>query len=295
MTKDSGNAQVKRETFVHIHVPKTAGWMFMDILRQNFGIDFKQAYSPSSYEYISKKGVEWCLRHYRYRCYTSHNWRLSSLPALKQHRIVAISFVRDPVERCLSGYFYGRNISETGAWNPVKQLILTEYLEESLYGEEFKRIPYDVPQEEFIRGDWAPMPFQQFLHPDFGIYHLFPTERFDDAMLCLEALYPNDFKDCSYGSRSNVSKRDQKVTDKDLELIEQLPGIKKDRELCTFATEYLDNLLTEIFGSGDRLEIARANFKYRCEQKRNLAKDANNGRLSLTGRMKKAINILLRG
>ncbi|MFO7606140.1 MAG: hypothetical protein R6W72_07570 [Desulfurivibrionaceae bacterium] len=287
------NPDTKRRTYFNIHVPKTAGWLLWDILKINFGKDLKNAYTPTSYEYFRPESVEWLLRQYRFRCYTSHGYRLSSLPTIPGHELIAFSFIRDPVNKFLSSYFYCRGIPETGEWHPSKQLFLPEFLDRLINDPEFSRLPLDVSQEEFIRGSLKPLPFKDLLKLDFGTFHIFPTERFDDAMLCLEALYPEDFRDCSYGKRANASKKDQEVTSQDIEMIERLPWIEKDRELHKFAFEYLDNLLKTIYMSDDALEQARNDFKFRCEMKKKKEMKEGSTRLPLMKRIKSAARILL--
>lgn len=248
--------------------------MFWDLLKRNFGGNLKADYPSPGYHFFPPSAVEWSLRQFRYTCYTSHNYRLSSLPALDDHEIVAISFTRDPVSKFLSNYFYSRQRPETGPWYPSKHLDLTEFLRRLLDEPEFSRLPLDVSQAEFLRGDLPAGPLPALLEQPFGPVHLFPAERFDDALICLERLYPTDFTDCSYGERANTSHRDQTVTQQHLDMIERLPWIAADRDLNRFSHECLDECLAGAFGGDGELEAAREDFTRRCRERSSAAAEA---------------------
>ena len=283
-----------RNTFFHIHVPKAAGWMFWDILKQNFGNKLQADYPSPSYEYFPPEGIEWSLRQYRYTCYTSHAIRLSSIPVLSDHRMVATSFTRDPVEKFISYYFYCRMRPETGPWHPSKTLNLGQFLDAMLNDPEFSRLPLDVSQEAFIRGSQPSQSLESLVQQDFGAYHLFPTERFDDALICLEKLYPEDFRDCSYGARSNKSKKDQEVTPVDIGKIEQLPWIAKDRALHAFAHSQIDVLISKIFPDEVNLSDAREDFAERCHRRQEV-KAQQHSKQSLSQRLRSAARIIIKG
>lgn len=283
-----------RKTFFHIHVPKTAGWMFWDILEQNFKGLMKADYPSPSFEYFAPEGIEWALRQYRYTCYTSHAIRLSSIPVLSNHQMVACSFVRDPVKRILSSYFYCRMIPETGSWHPSKTMYLNEFLDAMLNDPEYTRLPLDISQEAYIRGSQPSRSLESIVKQDFGKYHLFPTERFDDALICLEKLYPDEFRDCSYGERSNTSKKDQEVTTEDLDKIEQLPWIAKDRALHAFAHEQINSLMEELFPDEVSVAAAREDFAERCKSKREAKPDFQN-KAPISRRIRSAVQTIFKG
>ncbi len=290
---------MKRTTFIHIHTPKTAGWMFWNILKSNFGPDLKADYPSPSYHVFPQEALEWALRQYRYTCYTSHNYRLSSIPEQKDHKIVVISFARDPVRKFLSYYFYCRERPETGPWHPTKTLRLPEFLEELLSTPEFCALPLDTSQSGFLRGNMPPAAPETIVERGFGPVHVFPTERFDDALICLERLYPEQFRDCSYAARANQSVRDQSVTAADYQKIESLPWIGDDRELHRFSFKYLDALLAEVFPDSGCLQSARDDFNYRCAKRK--AADAGHGsaaghhRMPLRRRIAAAARMLVKG
>jgi hypothetical protein len=285
---------VKRETFFHIHNPKTGGVSFREILQNNFGKNLKSDYPAPSYYYFSREAVEWALRMYCYTCYTSHNYRLSSIPKLADHKIYAISFTRDPIDRVVSSYFHARELITTGHWHPAKKMLLKDFLDRLLNDRSFNRLPLYVSQEEFVCGDLHVGQPSDIIQQPFGVAHLFPLERFDDAMICLEALYPVYFKDCSYAVCLNKSFRDQKIDTEIIKMIERLPWIERDRELHRFSRQYLDRLLEELFPGKETLERARSDFRKRCEDRKE-AFGKTTAKMPIEKRLKRAARILIRG
>ncbi len=261
-------SDTSKTIFFNIHVPKTAGWMFWNILEANFGNNLKGAYFPAQYEITSPEGVEWMLRQYdRFTCYTSHCFRLSSMPILNGHEIVAFSFIRNPIERFLSHYFYTRASANPADGFPTKKYNLDQFVDQLLEDRHHWRPPLDVPQDEFIRGHLAESDFAQYLSLGFGTYHLFATEYFDEAMILLENMYPDSFKDCSYGAKVNQSKRDQEVTPEILRKIARLPWIERDSRLHDFSMQYSEDLVKKVFNTPEEFKSARDNWLRRCRQK----------------------------
>jgi hypothetical protein len=286
----------KRETFFYIHNHKTGGVTFRaEILKNNFGQKLKSEYpAPSYYYYYSKEAVEWTLRTLCYTCYASHSYRLSSIPKLADHKIYAISFTREPIDIFLSTYFHFRSKDTISPWHPTKKMLLKEFLHRFLNDRSFNRLPLYVSQEEFICGDLHMGQPSDIIKQPFGVFHLFPLERFDDAMICLEALYPAYFKDCSYAMRLNKLFRDQKIDTEIIKMIEQLPWIERDRELHKFSQQYLDRLLEGLFPGKETLERARSDFRKRCEDRKE-AFGKTTAKMPIEKRLKRAARILIRG
>jgi len=269
--------------------------MFWEILKTNFEGRLKADYPAPSYHVFPQEAVIWSLRQYRYTAYTSHNYRLSSLPVLEDHELVAISFTRDPVQKFFSSYFYCRGQPETNIEHPSKLLTLSEYVNHILGNPErkFDIEPIDMSQEAFLRGDRPPSSAEELFRQDFGPVYFFPSERFNDAMIVLERLYEDEFRDCSYAVRVNESIKDQSISTEDRELVTQLPWIESDRALHSASGVYLDRLLGKLFGDAKELSEARQNFERRCEDRR-LA-DGQEDRLAFPQRLRRAIQILVAG
>lgn len=244
--------------------------MFWDILKQNFGAQLQADYPSPSFHCFPSSAVEWSLRQYNYRCYTSHNYRFSSLEGLSNYDITAFFFVRDPISRYLSSYFFARGLEKINPSHPSKRLCVEKYFEFLLSENKNTLTPLDVSQYAFLLGDTPNVEFKEVLRNKSFDLQIFPTERFDDAMLCLERLYPADFKDCSYYRRVNQSIWDQEVTDKVRSLILQLPLIEEDKRLHQYSLTHLDDTLSSVFPSIESLDEARSSYKARCLQKESI-------------------------
>ncbi|XOV91169.1 MAG: hypothetical protein ACFHWX_13260 [Bacteroidota bacterium] len=286
-----------RKLFFHIHVPKTGGTTFWQILKSNFEIlsaDYSTGGLPDKY---SQDQMGKILYLWRSDCFTAHNYSISNLPFERYPNLRAFSFVRSPVEKVISSYYFLRGRRATPDWHLSRRMMLKDIL--STYQDGYSDpLLFDGPQTDFIIGDSKSTLELVEKYIEAKQFHLFPMERFDDAMICLEKLYPQDFKDCSYGNRSNVSKRDQEVTDEIISRIEQLPWIEKDRNLHELSIQYLDSLIVELFPDKQDLEKARSDFQLRCEAKKaslENKKSATIKKLSFTQRVKSAGRILLKG
>lgn len=153
---------------------------------------------------------------------------------------------------------------------------------------------FDSSQVDFISGKQAAELEPIITLTESGRYHLFPSERFDDAMICLEALYPDDFGDCSYGARSNESKKDQDVTPETMERVEQLPWIQKDRELNAYSHRYLDKLVSQLFPEEGQIEEARRDFRRRCDDRKPM-EEVIPKVLTLKSRLRRAAKFIVKG
>lgn len=120
--------------FVNIHIPKCGGTTFTSILKSNFRdsfIDGRSVLSDRVFKY-SAEDVSSVFRQFPcFRCFSDH--KLSVELPWDQFDITAICFVRDPVERFLSHYFYTRQESKTCFDVEAKSLDLKDYIEEVLH------------------------------------------------------------------------------------------------------------------------------------------------------------------
>ena len=104
--------------FVFAHNPKTAGTTFRFILRRNFGERYLDIYTPLLRKLfgvdrvtpvtrlLSNKELIHVINQYgNIECMGSHSFRFPNSFA----DFLIMIFLRDPVERVLSEYFYFRN------------------------------------------------------------------------------------------------------------------------------------------------------------------------------------------
>jgi hypothetical protein len=258
-----GNTEMNRYLFCHI--PKTAGTMFTSILRRNFGGAFLRDnlfYADIRYEPRHVQDAFLVLSH---RCFASHALRATSYPTEVLDPVVAMSFIRSPVEHAVSGYFDLRN-RVAGPHHPVTQMSLSELTENwraSGFGKEYA---YTFSQFEWLYPQVADKRSRLETDLAAGRLLLFPTLFLDDALIYLETAFGEDFRDCSYGVRENVSTKDHDLSAADIESVESLPWIEENRWLFDRASEFLHDSLLGALGSEAAIEDSRRHFENRCRE-----------------------------
>ena len=275
MSNDPGSVGPRR-VFVHVHVPKNAGTSFDKVLHRNFRGAFARDYNlveTLDTRYTAADFGRVLDLHPFLRAYASH--RISAdLPYDRPDaHLVALAFVRDPVDRFLSHYFFAR--TSPSAYSPLAQRVtLPEYIRLAEKGEihgpaETVHTTYATSQTAFLAGERGPAGVAK-LAPLVAADRLLllPTERFDDACLLLEALFPEDFTDCSYPGRMNVSRQDQDVTPDDRDAIRDL--VADDYEVLQLAREAFDQRFRALFPEGGR-NWQRTKHSLRCRARASIA------------------------
>jgi hypothetical protein len=285
--------------YLFLHAPKTAGTTMSGIMRRQFGDLFHQenpfygqlAYEPWMLDHIFSVHPQTALQ--------SHYLRSASVPLCSRYNYRAFTFVRDPVEIVPSGYFDARN-RVAGPGHLSRQLGLADALRHMLAHE--CAITESIAQSQ-VSWQFCELSNQRSVEELFKEYasriDYFPTERFDDAMICLEKLYPEELGDCSYEARMNRAERDQEVDRETLELIEQLPWMDRDRHLHSLAVAHIDELLARFFSQPGELDAYRDGFRRRCDQRCVSspfpAAKAQPQRMSLKRRIRVAARVLVKG
>ena len=264
MDKSRGNK------FIFIHVPKTAGSMFRNIVNQNFGKEAKEDSTLYSEMTYSMEQIDRLFYLYPFRFFLGHTFCLKSSLLAQNGQINLIAFVRNPVEKALSAYYYLRNREMTNSDHPVKQktfVEMVEYVSEMKY---FDSFDLDSSQLDWLVGQKDAEISQVEAAISSKRLFLFPTDKFDLACVMLERLFPEDFKDCSYQTRINVSSKDKEIKEAELRAAETLPWIEKDKRLHNLALGNLDTLSAESFLSENQLNKELEGFRERCNQKKKL-------------------------
>ncbi len=250
--------------FLFLHIPKTAGSTFSAVLCRNFGkLFYRDAlfYADTCYE-------PWQVRHALsirpHLCWASHALRATSLPHDQTGRLRAIVFVRSPISHAISGYLDMR-----GRVGDAQHVAVRYSLEE--VSRRWREKDYNKL--------WTGYTFSQFewLYPQIedkmemlrndlkiGRLMIFPTEKINDALLFLERIFPDYFKDCRYPYHKNISPRDYHVDEKDTKEVRLLPWMSLDQSLHEEAHQYLDKRLGEAFPDRRALPEARKDFAQRC-------------------------------
>ncbi|MBF0371305.1 MAG: sulfotransferase family 2 domain-containing protein [Magnetococcales bacterium] len=262
-----------RTVYVQVHNPKSGGTTFHNIMRHNLGGGhFRYDSQLVPRQDGSAEAFGALLDHYPWLAgYSSHRFSLDLPYDRPDTRIVAITFVRDPVERFLSHYHFNR--TGRGALDlQAKEWPLSDYITRVLE----EKIPpnhdnahtrFRLSQLDFLAGNRSLAALDQVQSLlERGDLLAFPLERFDEACLVLEKRFADDFSDCSYVPRNVVKKTDKQASESDRQRIRaHLP--ESDFKLHGLVHTWLDQALEGAFPGGEGLEGALQGFRERCQRK----------------------------
>ena len=249
-------------TWLHVHVPKAGGSTLRHLMRRTFGDAFYNAASLLETKQYSRVDVREIVRcHPQYKCISDHKFSLDLPYDSSFVNVRAFSYVRDPVDRFISRYFFHRHFEEVNCIAQrmsFREFANAELVEQHVHPQTNSQIHFltcgrSTEDLSLIENSLAT-----------GRAYLFPIERFDESCICLETLYPESFPDLSY-VRTNVSKRDAKISDSERKLV--LRYLKIDQPVCDLAEDFLNQTLTSAFDSVEQRQAALADFKHRCSRR----------------------------
>lgn len=261
-TDPKNHQEVKRQCWLHVHVPKAGGSTLRQLMNRNFGDGFYNSNSLLETKQYSQADVSEIIRcHPWVKCMSDHKLSLD-LPYQHEHAdVFAVSYVRDPIERFISRYFFHRHFEEVNCI--AQRLSFREFANAELVEQQVH--PQTNSQTYFLNGGTS---FEDRTIIDqalaTGKAFLFPIERFDESCICLEQLFPTVFADLSY-VRANVSKKDAEISAEDRELVRRYLNL--DYPLFEQANQFLDMTLERAFATQDLRESALAMFKDRCSRR----------------------------
>jgi len=238
------------------HIPKCGGKTFNSILLRNFTTAYYREESlDATYKYPAARIKEILQRRFTLRAVSSHRLTFDLPWAATTRPILGLTFVRDPVERTLSEYFFQRQ--HPGIATPAKSLSADDYVA--------RHLPRIKNFQSVFLGSGRPASVAavtQLL--DQGWAHVFPLERFEEAMLCLERAYPADFRDASFKIHNQAS-RDAGVLPSTREII--LAHSPLDLALVALAHRHLDQFLDRLMPSVESRQSALAGLRRRNAQR----------------------------
>ena len=253
-----------RKIFINIHIPKTGGSTFIDMLARNFGRQgFGKGFCDDrglldDYQQDARQ-IEKVLAAYpEITCYSTHRLSLD----LPYHRedwdLQPLTLIREPVGRFTSHYFFHRH--HTNIIPQAKEMGIGEYTDWALaHG---NQPMYIGGQTRFLTGTVGPEAIrlvEEYIRTRKLL--LLPLHRFDEVCVMLERSFPHRFRDCTY-IITNVSKKDQKLDGEQLERIKSHVG--SDADLLTIAERQLDDRLAGLFRSAHDRALALEEFRERC-------------------------------
>lgn len=244
-----------------VHVPKAGGSTFVSLLQRNLKNRLYSYYGLwDKYMFAPDDITGMCTAYPEYLSISSHRFSLHLPWDNEDLNIHAIAFVRDPVKRLLSWYFFNQQLAKSGRskfYEPID-----DFFDRVLDGSVNNQ--WENSQFSFLsRYDHSSLSFERIQSlSDSGRLLLAPLDRFDDACVLLEQVYPQLLVDMSYGSKKNISEWNQPITD---ELIVKINKANQlDANLYALSHKLLDQRLYEHLGKGTHFTNLVTDYNTRC-------------------------------
>ena len=262
MTETQTQSSPLRQAWLHVHVPKAGGSTLRQLMNRNFGDNYYNSNSLLETKQYTREDVSEIVRcHPWVRCMSDHNLSLDLPWDHAEASVFGLAYVREPVERFISRYFFHRHFEEVNCI--AQRMSFREFANAELVDQYVH--PQTNSQIYFLNGGRGNDDMSVIEHAlSTGRGFLFPIERFDESCICLERLYPTVFSDLSY-VMANVSKKDAEITETERQFAHRY--LKEDAVVFARSHQFLDQTLARAFRSVDDRESALAEFKDRCSRR----------------------------
>ncbi len=247
-----------RTVWFHVHVPKAGGSTLRQLMNRSFGKGYYNSVSLlESKQYTCGDVRSIASSQTWLGCMSDHKLSLDLPFDFEEANVQALAFVRDPVDRYVSRYFYHRKAEIDCA---AKTTEFREFIDYELVQGHVE--PQVMSQLHFLTLGRAKddLTFiQEKLTTDQIC--LYPVERFDEAAVCLEQRFADTFRDLSYVP-VNQARRDRQVAEEDLDLVRE--KVAGDIPLHQLANQRLEDEIDRLFSSRYEFEFALRDYKARC-------------------------------
>lgn len=251
-----------RSVWLHVHVPKAGGSTLRQLMNRNFGDGYYNSRSLLETKQYTRSDVSEIVRcHPWVTCLSDHKLSLDLPFGHPDATVYALAYVRDPVERFISRYFFHRHFEEVNCI--AQRMSFREFANAELV--EQYADPQTNSQIYFLNGGISfddMTVIKQAIQTQRAF--LFPIERFDESCIALEKLFPDAHQDLSYVS-INVSNRDAHVSEEDRQFVRRY--LKTDYPVCELANQQLDAWMAKAFASVGERDAAMEDFQDRCSRR----------------------------
>jgi len=257
-------SKVRPLKLIFCHIPKSGGTTMGQILERNFGPAFYPYYGLWDRYMFSAEDVEgMCGMHPHFTCMASHLFSLSLPYQSDRFDFRALSFVRDPVDRALSLYFYNFRLArENPGFEPPQDIesffapILDTQSDGRFFDAQWQFLTHGL-KSTFSMSDLEGLMMERKVL-------LAPVDCFDDACLLLEKRFPESIRNAAYGKSRNQSSRNANVPPQLLARLQEVN--QRDRELHEKVSSLFARLVAEEIGGEEELKNARSLFAQRCKR-----------------------------
>ena len=214
--------------FIHIHIPKCGGSTIYDYLKFNFNRNvFRTTGILNNYTY-DKNQISEIIRSFpNVKCISGHKISLDLPFDDPQNNIIAITWIRNPVDRFISHYFYHRN--HTNIVPQAKQMIFSDYIDWALLNKN---------NEKYINGQRKYLNYKSLDYLESLLRHkrlfLFPMDRIPESIYSLSNEYPKNFKYINL-TQKNISFKNIDISDDLKKTVAEY--MKDDYELYNIACQ----------------------------------------------------------
>lgn len=259
---DQSDLDNRRSVWLHVHVPKAGGSTLRQLMNRNFSPGYYNSNSLLETKQYTQFDVSEIVRcHPWVTCFSDHKLSLD-LPYDHEHaNVLALCYVRDPVERFISRYFFHRHFEEVNCI--AQRMSFRDFAVAELENEDVH--PQTNSQIYFLNGGVSETDLTVIESAvSTGQAFLFPIERFDESCIVMEQRFPDHFKDLSY-VRANVSKKDAEISEEDREFVRK--HLIADYSLFDLARDEMDRKLEETFPDPTARSARLAEFQDLCDRR----------------------------
>ena len=259
---DQSDLDNRRSVWLHVHVPKAGGSTLRQLMNRNFSPGYYNSNSLLETKQYTQFDVSEIVRcHPWVTCFSDHKLSLD-LPYDHEHaNVLALCYVRDPVERFISRYFFHRHFEEVNCI--AQRMSFRDFAVAELENEDVH--PQTNSQIYFLNGGVSETDLTVIESAvSTGQAFLFPIERFDESCIVMEQRFPDHFKDLSY-VRANVSKKDAEISEEDREFVRK--HLIADYSLFDLARDEMDRKLEETFPDPATRSARLAEFQDLCDRR----------------------------